>query len=157
MMWHPDIEIKVLGRHWEQRATRLQFHCKNNMTTYVEVVRGYGWSLSIVIFVTAVSNGANLTDGLDGLATGTSNRIHLRLAYVSSSTVVLILRLVHPRLRRVGSIHSGFCRSVCGILWYNLSQLKYSWAIQDINGRNHRGICNCNRKNFLSQYYAESS
>ena len=45
----------------------------------------------VILIVTAVSNGANLTDGIDGLATGTSAIIGMALAvlaYVSSNTVI---------------------------------------------------------------------
>ena len=58
----------------------------------------------VIIIVTAVSNGANMTDGLDGLATGTSAIIGVALAifaYVSGNTIfsdylnIMYLSLIH--------------------------------------------------------------
>ena len=67
--------------------------------------------IAIVIFIiTAVSNGANITDGLDGLAAGTSAIIGLTLAifaYVVGQYVVFAVpqHYVHPRPGRTGGLY----------------------------------------------------
>ena len=76
----------------DEMTTTIPF-VKNNEFNYKWLLGGdgsYGWLIfiPIVIFIViAVSNGANMTDGLDGLATGTSAIIGIALAilaYVSS-------------------------------------------------------------------------
>lgn len=81
--------------------------------------------IPIVIFiVTAVSNGANLTDGLDGLATGTSAIIALTLgvfAYVSSNTVIAdYLNILYlPHTEELVIFAACFLGGCIGFLWYN--------------------------------------
>ncbi|HNR86584.1 MAG TPA: phospho-N-acetylmuramoyl-pentapeptide-transferase, partial [Taishania sp.] len=87
----------------------------------------YGWLIFIpvVIFiVTAVSNGANMTDGLDGLATGTSAIIGIALAvlaYVSSHvTFADYLNVMYiPRAEEMVIFISAFVGACIGFLWYN--------------------------------------
>jgi phospho-N-acetylmuramoyl-pentapeptide-transferase len=80
---------------------------------------------SIVIFiVTAVSNGANLTDGLDGLATGTSAIIGTALgilAYVSSNMIYSnYLNIMYiPQSEELVIYASAFIGATIGFLWYN--------------------------------------
>lgn len=79
----------------------------------------------IVIFiVTAVSNGANLTDGLDGLATGTSAIIGSALgilAYVSSNVIYAnYLNIMYiPNSEELVIFASAFIGATIGFLWYN--------------------------------------
>jgi len=79
----------------------------------------------IVIFIlTAVSNGANLTDGLDGLATGTSAIIGTALgilAYVSSNTIYAnYLNIMYiPHCEELVIYASAFIGATIGFLWYN--------------------------------------
>lgn len=79
----------------------------------------------IVIFiVTAVSNGANLTDGLDGLATGTSAIVGATLgilAYVSSNMVYAdYLKIMYiPHSEELVIFASAFIGATIGFLWYN--------------------------------------
>jgi len=79
----------------------------------------------IVIFiVTAVSNGANLTDGLDGLATGTSAIIGSVLgvlAYVSSNVIYAnYLNIMYiPQSEELVIYASAFIGATIGFLWYN--------------------------------------
>jgi phospho-N-acetylmuramoyl-pentapeptide-transferase len=79
----------------------------------------------IVIFIlTAVSNGANLTDGLDGLATGTSAIIGVALAilaYVSSNFIYArYLNIMFiPHSEELVIFASAFIGSTIGFLWYN--------------------------------------
>lgn len=79
----------------------------------------------IVIFIlTAVSNGANLTDGLDGLATGTSAIVGTALAilaYVSSNSVYAnyLSIMFIPGSEELVIFASAFIGATIGFLWYN--------------------------------------
>jgi phospho-N-acetylmuramoyl-pentapeptide-transferase len=79
----------------------------------------------IVIFIlTAVSNGANLTDGLDGLATGTSAIIGAALgilAYVSSNFIYArYLNIMFiPHSEELVIFAASFIGATIGFLWYN--------------------------------------
>ncbi len=81
--------------------------------------------IPIVIFIIiAVSNGANLTDGLDGLATGTSAIIGLTLgvlAYVSGNIVFAnYLNIMYiPNTGELAIYISAFVGACIGFLWYN--------------------------------------
>jgi phospho-N-acetylmuramoyl-pentapeptide-transferase len=87
----------------------------------------YTWLvfILIVIFViTAVSNGANLTDGLDGLATGTSAIIGVALgilAYLSSNVIYAsYLNIMYiPGSEELVIYASAFIGATIGFLWYN--------------------------------------
>ena len=89
--------------------------------------KSYGWLLfiPIVIFIViAVSNGANMTDGLDGLATGTSAIIGLALAvlaYVSShGKFADYLGVMYiPFAEELVIYISAFVGACIGFLWYN--------------------------------------
>lgn len=81
--------------------------------------------IPIVIFiVTAVSNGANITDGLDGLATGTSAIIGVTLgilAYVSGNTIFAdYLNIMYlPNSGELVVFIGAFVGACVGFLWYN--------------------------------------
>jgi len=81
--------------------------------------------VAIVIFiVTAISNGANMTDGLDGLATGTSAIIGVTLgifAYVSGNTVFAdYLDIMYiPESGELVVYIAAFVGACIGFLWYN--------------------------------------
>ena len=81
--------------------------------------------IAIVIFIiTAVSNGANITDGLDGLAAGTSAIIGLTLAifaYVSGNTLFSqYLNIMYiPDLGELVVYTTAFVGACIGFLWYN--------------------------------------
>ncbi len=87
----------------------------------------WGWIIFVfaVIFITtAVSNGANITDGLDGLATGTSAIIGATLgilAYVSSNTIYAdYLNIMYvPHSEELVVFMSAFIGATVGFLWYN--------------------------------------
>lgn len=87
----------------------------------------YAWLIfiPIVIFiVTAVSNGANLTDGIDGLAAGTSTIIVLTLgifAWVSGNIIFSdYLNVMYiPRTGEMTIYISAFAGALVGFLWYN--------------------------------------
>ena len=81
--------------------------------------------IAIVIFiVTAVSNGANITDGLDGLATGVSAIIGICLgifAYVSGNIKFAeYLNIMYiPNLGELSIFIAAFVGACIGFLWYN--------------------------------------
>lgn len=88
---------------------------------------GWGWLAFIplvILIVTAVSNGANLTDGIDGLATGTSAIIGLGLAvlaYVSSNIVAAEYLNIHyiPLSQELVVFIAAFVGGCIAFLWYN--------------------------------------
>ena len=104
---------------------------KNNEFDYHSLIPflpvDYTWIVyvGVVIFIiTAVSNGANITDGIDGLAAGTSAIIGLTiaiLAYVSGridfSSYLNIMYI--PNLGEVVIFCTAFVGACLGFLWYN--------------------------------------
>ncbi len=89
--------------------------------------RSWLWAIFIpivIIIITAVSNGANMTDGLDGLATGTSAIIGVTLAifaYVSGNTVFAdYLNIMYiPQTGELVVFIAAFVGGCVGFLWYN--------------------------------------
>ncbi len=89
--------------------------------------RDYTWILYILIvifIVTAVSNGANITDGLDGLATGTSAIMSACLgifAYASGSLIFAdYLNIMYiPNLGELSIFIGAMIGACVGFLWYN--------------------------------------
>ncbi len=87
----------------------------------------YGWLIfiPIVIFIiTAVSNGANLTDGIDGLATGTSAIVGVTImifAYVSGNIIFAdYLDIMYiPNVGELVIFIAAFVGACIGFLWYN--------------------------------------
>ncbi len=107
---------------------------KNNRFDYAwfvsfmgEKAADWGWLvfiLAVIFIITAVSNGANMTDGLDGLATGTSAIIGTTLgilAYVSSNTVWAdYLNIMYiPQSEELVIFMAAFIGATIGFLWYN--------------------------------------
>ena len=90
-------------------------------------LREYSWvvyMLVIIFIVTAVSNGANLTDGLDGLASGVSALIGGCLglfAYASGNLVLAdYLNIMYiPNLGEVSIFIAAMIGACIGFLWYN--------------------------------------
>ncbi len=87
----------------------------------------YAWIvfiLIVIIIITGVSNGANLTDGIDGLAAGTSAIIALTLglfAWVSSNIIFSdYLNIMYiPRVEEITIYIAAFVGALIGFLWYN--------------------------------------
>jgi len=80
--------------------------------------------VAIIIIITAVSNGANITDGLDGLATGTSAIIGTTLgilAYLSGNMIYAdYLNIMYiPHIGELVIFASAFIGATVGFLWYN--------------------------------------
>jgi len=107
---------------------------KNNEFDYSKLItwispgmKKYSWIIFIpfVIFiVAAVSNGANLTDGIDGLAAGTSAIIVLTLGiftWVSGNIIFSeYLNIMYiPRVEEMTIFIAAFVGSLIGFLWYN--------------------------------------
>ena len=104
---------------------------KNHEFNYSKLLptalRGLTWALYIIIvifIVTAVSNGANLTDGLDGLATGTSALIGACLgifAYASGNIrFAEYLNIMYiPNLGELSIFIGALIGACVGFLWYN--------------------------------------
>ena len=107
---------------------------KNNEFNYESLVEWMGdykeeaaWIVFIVlviIIITAVSNGANMTDGLDGLATGTSSIIGATLgifAYVSGNLIFAdYLNIMYiPHIGELVVFASAFMGATIGFLWFN--------------------------------------
>jgi phospho-N-acetylmuramoyl-pentapeptide-transferase len=104
---------------------------KNNEFDYASLISwldaDYTWiiyTLIVVLIVTAVSNGANMTDGIDGLAAGTSAIIGLTLAifaYLSGrvdfSNYLNIMYI--PNLGELVIFCTAFVGACLGFLWYN--------------------------------------
>jgi phospho-N-acetylmuramoyl-pentapeptide-transferase len=129
-----ELELEqVEGREVKSLMTNVPFF-KNNQLDYAnwvswigEGAEEYAWMLfiPIVIFiVTAVSNGANLTDGIDGLAAGSSAIIVLTLgifAWVSGNVIFsdyLDIFFI-PRAGELVVFITAFVGSLIGFLWYN--------------------------------------
>ena len=100
----------------------------HNLTSWIgDGMVKYSWLLFvlIVIFViTAVSNGANMTDGLDGLATGTSAIIGAALVlfcYVSGNIIAAdYLNIMYiPDSGELVIYMSAFVGACVGFMWYN--------------------------------------
>ena len=151
LYWHPDVTIKqkvspqvnqeiVEGRNTpqfgeEEKSTKTTLpFIKNNELDYSKLITwidkdlaDYAWLIfiPIVIFITtAVSNGANLTDGIDGLATGTSAIIGVTLgifAYVSGNVFFAdYLNIMFiPDSGELVVFIAAFVGSCIGFLWYN--------------------------------------
>lgn len=107
---------------------------KNNEFNYSSLVNWLGpeaekWTwvifiLVIVLVITATSNGANLSDGIDGLATGTSAIIGATLgilAWVSGNVIFSnYLNIMYiPNIGELTVFVSSFCGATIGFLWYN--------------------------------------
>ena len=120
----------------EKKSTKTTIpFIKNNEFDYAWIVsfikeeyrRPFTWIVFVIIvifIVTSVSNGANLTDGLDGLATGTSAIIGTALAilaYVSSNIIYAkYLQIMYiPGTQELVVYASAFIGATIGFLWYN--------------------------------------
>ena len=123
----------LFGEAEKSTKTTIPFF-KNNELEYASVLelfgeglKDYAWLIFIpvVIFIiTAVSNGANLTDGIDGLAAGSSAIIALTLgvfAWVSGNIIFAnYLDVMYiPNSGEMTIFIAAFVGSLIGFLWYN--------------------------------------
>jgi phospho-N-acetylmuramoyl-pentapeptide-transferase len=133
---HQESSQELKSYFWEETKslkTTIPF-VKNNEFDYSWLITWispelskYSWLVFIpiiVIIVISVSNGANLTDGLDGLATGTSAIIGITLAifaYLSGNLVFAdYLNILYiPNSSELVIFISSFVGACIGFLWYN--------------------------------------
>jgi phospho-N-acetylmuramoyl-pentapeptide-transferase len=146
LYFHPDVvmreqvevvnesaQIEYVQEDVKSTMTTIPF-VKNNEFDYSDLLswagekaQDWAWLIFIpmVIFiVTAVSNGANLTDGIDGLATGTSAIIGLVLAifaYLSGNIIFAdYLNIMYiPNSGELVIFIGAFVGACVGFLWYN--------------------------------------
>ncbi len=99
----------------------------NSITRMLGLDEKWGWvifTLVVIFLVTAVSNGANITDGIDGLAAGTSAIIGTTLglfAFVSGNILIAkYLNIMYiPYLGELFVFAGAFMGACIGFLWYN--------------------------------------
>jgi phospho-N-acetylmuramoyl-pentapeptide-transferase len=92
-----------------------------------EAGKSVGWIIyivAIIFIVTAVSNGTNLTDGMDGLATGVSAIVGTTLgilAYLSGNIIYAdYLNIMYlPNTGEIVVVMAAFIGALIGFLWYN--------------------------------------
>ncbi len=107
---------------------------KENEFDYTDLItwvnpdlESYAWIVFVLVsifIITAVSNGANLTDGIDGLAAGSSAIIALTLgifAWVSGNIIFSdYLNIMYiPRVEEITIFIAAFVGALIGFLWYN--------------------------------------
>jgi len=124
---------RFVTRDVKSTKTTIPF-VKNNEFDYVYLIgfvgeRAEKWAwlvliLAVIIIITAVSNGANMTDGLDGLATGTSAIMGTTLgilAYLSGNILYAdYLNIMYiPYTGELVIYMSAFIGAMVGFLWYN--------------------------------------
>jgi len=124
---------KIFNPEEKSTKTTIPF-VKNNEFDYADLITWinkdlakYAWLIfiPIVIFiVTAVSNGANLTDGIDGLAAGSSAIIVFALAvfaWISGNIIFsdYLNIMFIPRLGETVVFIAAFAGALIGFLWYN--------------------------------------
>lgn len=128
-----QIEVKYKPMEEKQPITTIPFVKSNNLnySWFTQWMGDHaetgGWILFIIItifVVAAVSNGANLTDGLDGLATGTSAIIGVALAimcYLGGNIIYSsYLNIMYiPGSGELVVYAASFIGALIGFLWYN--------------------------------------
>lgn len=135
MFFNDHIKVRVFstaGSYQDIKSlvTNVPF-MKNNQIDYNHLLpfipEEYSWilyTLIVIFIITAVSNGANITDGIDGLAAGTSVIIMLCLgvlAYVSGNKVFSqYLNIFYiPNSGELAIFVAAFVGALIGFLWYN--------------------------------------
>jgi len=130
--FHMKGKTQVYTQDIKSTKTTIPFY-KNNEFDYAKVLKSVGaddhyalivFLVFVIVIITAVSNGANITDGIDGLATGTSAIIGITLAilaYVSSNTVIAdYLNIMYiPNSGELVIFAGAFVGACVGFLWYN--------------------------------------
>jgi phospho-N-acetylmuramoyl-pentapeptide-transferase len=149
LYWNPSVTIKEKVSDVQiQNATddqqALQWEEEKSLKTTIPFVKDnefdYAWlvpdsmespwvlwgvfAVIVIFIVTAVSNGANITDGIDGLATGTSAIIGITLAifaYVSGNHIFAdYLNVMYiPHSGELTVFIAAFVGACVGFLWYN--------------------------------------
>lgn len=149
LYWSPSVTIKekisdvqIQNATAEQQA--MQWQEEKSLKTTIPFIKDnefdYAWlvpdsmespwilwavfAVVVIFIVTAVSNGANITDGIDGLATGTSAIIGITLAifaYVSGNYIFAdYLNVMYiPLSGELTVFIAAFVGACVGFLWYN--------------------------------------
>jgi phospho-N-acetylmuramoyl-pentapeptide-transferase len=123
----------ILTQDIKSTKTTMPFYKKNELD-YGKMVKFLGpgyerytlvvFMFFVIVIIAAVSNGANITDGIDGLATGTSAIIGFTLAilaYVSGNIVISdYLNIMYiPNSGELVIFAGAFVGACVGFLWYN--------------------------------------
>jgi phospho-N-acetylmuramoyl-pentapeptide-transferase len=131
--FHMKGNKQVYTQDIRSTKTTMPFY-KNNEFDYGKVLKFLGkgyeryglvvFMFFVILIITAISNGANITDGIDGLATGTSAIIGVTLAvlaYVSGNTVIAdYLNIMYiPNSGELVVFAGAFVGACVGFLWYN--------------------------------------
>ncbi|QEM12080.1 phospho-N-acetylmuramoyl-pentapeptide-transferase [Mucilaginibacter rubeus] len=131
--FHMKRNTPVYTQDVHSTKTTMPFY-KNNEFDYAKVLKflGKGYEqyalvvflFFVILIITFISNGANITDGIDGLATGTSAIIGITLAilaYVSGNTVIAdYLNIMYiPNSGELVVFAGAFVGACVGFLWYN--------------------------------------
>lgn len=126
-------EVRFVTRELKSTKTTLPF-IKNHEFDYQWIVAFMGksqeyfrwlvYALAIILIIVAVSNAANLTDGIDGLAAGTSAISGATLgilAYVSGNIIYSdYLNIMYiPNIGELSVFISAFIGATVGFLWFN--------------------------------------
>lgn len=140
LYFHPEVTIKQQAIDsdsflQEEKSTKTTIPLfKNNEFDYSDVItwagagaKDYAWLIfipAVIFIITAVSNGANLTDGIDGLAAGTASIAVLTLglfAWVSGNIIFAnYLNVMYiPQVSEVVVFVAAFVGALVGFLWYN--------------------------------------
>ena len=140
LYFHPAVTIKQQSLNdesflQEEKSIKTTIPLlKNNEFDYSDVIswagdgaKEYAWLIfipAVIFIVTAVSNGANLTDGIDGLAAGTASIAVLTLglfAWVSGNIIFAdYLNVMYiPEVSEVVVFVAAFVGALVGFLWYN--------------------------------------
>ena len=141
LYFHPDVTIKdryvkdSINERIEYKSTKTTVpFLKDNELDYSYLTTWIGkksekysfivFVFFVILIISAVSNGANLTDGIDGLAAGSSVIITLTLgifAWVSGNIIFSeYLNVMYiPRVSEIVIFISAFIGGLIGFLWYN--------------------------------------
>ena len=134
MVYHDDIVIRDFsGEAFSDKSTLLTTipFVANNEFNYQwlmpDLLNDYAWILYVLVvifIVTAISNGANITDGVDGLAAGTCAIIGLTLAvlaYLSGNAIFsdYLNIMFIPNAGELVIFCTAFVGACVGFLWYN--------------------------------------
>jgi len=149
LYWNPSVTIKekvsdVQIQNATQEQQAMQWQEEKSLKTTIPFIKGnefdYAWlvpdsmespwvlwgvfAVIVIFIVTAVSNGANITDGIDGLATGTSAIIGITLAifaYVSGNYIFAdYLNVMYiPHSGELTVFIAAFVGACVGFLWFN--------------------------------------